>query len=102
MANRVRPIEVSAADRADLERLHRASSTPAGLSRRARAVLLMTQGLSGSGNASPGVRCGALLRHFLRSAGAWKRAGVPTTGPGVFASLAMTCGSSPRTSSTRT
>jgi transposase len=47
MANRVRPIEVSAADRADLERLQRASSTPAGLSRRARAVLLMTQGLSG-------------------------------------------------------
>jgi transposase len=47
MANRVRPIEVSAADRGDLERLQRASSTPAGLSRRARAVLLMTQGLSG-------------------------------------------------------
>jgi transposase len=47
MANRVRPIEVSAVDRGDLERLQRASSTPAGLSRRARAVLLMTQGLSG-------------------------------------------------------
>jgi transposase len=47
MANRVRPIEVSATERAELERLQRASSTPAGLSRRARAVLLMTQGLSG-------------------------------------------------------
>jgi hypothetical protein len=39
-------IEVSAADRAELERRQRASSTPAGLSRRVRAVLLMTQGLS--------------------------------------------------------
>jgi transposase len=47
MANHVRPIAVSAADRAELERLHRASSTPVGLSRRARAVLLMSQGLSG-------------------------------------------------------
>jgi transposase len=47
MANHVRPIAVSAADRAELERLQRAPSTPAGLSRRARAVLLMTQGLSG-------------------------------------------------------
>lgn len=46
MANRVRPIEVSAADRAELERLQRAPSTPSGLSRRARAVLLMTQGRS--------------------------------------------------------
>jgi transposase len=47
MANHVRPIAVNAADRAELERLQRAPSTPAGLSRRARAVLLMTQGLSG-------------------------------------------------------
>lgn len=47
MANHVRPIEVSATDRAELERLQRASSTPAGLSRRARAVLLMVQGRSG-------------------------------------------------------
>jgi transposase len=46
MANRVRPIVVSEADRHELERLCRASSTPAGLSRRARAVLLMAQGLS--------------------------------------------------------
>ena len=47
MANRVRPIAVSEADRHELERLHRAPSTPAGLSRRARAVLLMAQGMSG-------------------------------------------------------
>ena len=40
VANRVRPIAVSDADRAELDRLHRASSTPAGLSRRVRAVLL--------------------------------------------------------------
>src|SRR6267143_149378 len=47
MANHVRPIVVSPTDRAVLERLHRAPSTPAGLSRRARAVLLMAQGISG-------------------------------------------------------
>src|SRR5258708_26692704 len=47
MANRVRPMVVSAADRHHLERLYRAPSTPAGLSRRARAVLLMAQGLPG-------------------------------------------------------
>ena len=47
MANHVRPIVVSAAERAALERLQRAPSTPAGLSRRARAVLLMAQGVSG-------------------------------------------------------
>ena len=47
MANRVRPIVVSAADQAELERLYRASSTPAGLGRRVRAVLLMAHGMSG-------------------------------------------------------
>ena len=47
MANRVRPIVVSEADRHELERLHRAPSTPSGLSRRARTVLLMAQGMSG-------------------------------------------------------
>src|SRR5262249_19190168 len=47
MANHVVPIMVTAADRAELERLQRAPLTPAGLSRRARAVLLMAQGLSG-------------------------------------------------------
>src|SRR5437667_11622417 len=47
MANRVRPIMVTNEARDELERLHRAPSTPAGLSRRARAVLLMAQGMSG-------------------------------------------------------
>jgi len=47
MANRVRPVEVTEADRVELERLQRTPSTPAGLSRRARAVLLMAAGLSG-------------------------------------------------------
>jgi len=47
MANHVRPIVVTETDRAELERMQRASSTPAGLSRRARAVLLMAQGRSG-------------------------------------------------------
>src|SRR5215510_9118307 len=47
VANRVRPITLSVTDSAELERLHRASSTPAGLSRRVRAVLLMAQGVSG-------------------------------------------------------
>lgn len=47
MANHVRPIAVTEADRLVLERLQRASSTRAGLSRRARAVLLMAQGRSG-------------------------------------------------------
>src|SRR5215831_7068827 len=48
MANHVVPIIVTAADRMELERLHRASSTPAGLSRRARAILLMAHGVSGA------------------------------------------------------
>jgi transposase len=47
MANRVRPIVVSEADRQELARLCRASSTRAGLSRRARAVLLMAAGRPG-------------------------------------------------------
>ena len=47
MANRVRPIVVSAADHAELERLRRSSAARAGVSRRVRAVLLMVQGLSG-------------------------------------------------------
>ena len=47
MANRVRPITVSEADRRELERLQRAPSAPAGLTRRARAVLLMVQGMTG-------------------------------------------------------
>ncbi len=47
MANRVRPIVLSAKERAELERLRRASAAPAGLHRRARAVLLMADDLSG-------------------------------------------------------
>lgn len=47
MANHVRPIALTNDDREELERLHRASSTPAGLSRRVRAVLLMARGVSG-------------------------------------------------------
>jgi transposase len=47
VANHVRPIDLTDGDRRELERLHRASSTPAGLSRRTRAVLLMAQGVSG-------------------------------------------------------
>jgi transposase len=47
VANRVRPIVLSESDRGELERLQRAASTPAGLSRRARAVLLMAQGMAG-------------------------------------------------------
>jgi transposase len=47
MANRLRSIVVSAADRHELERLQRSPSAPAGLSRRARAVLLMAQEVPG-------------------------------------------------------
>jgi transposase len=47
MANHVRPIAVTEADRLALERLQRAPSSRAGVSRRARAVLLMAEGLSG-------------------------------------------------------
>ena len=48
MAIHLRPIRVSAADRRQLERLQRATSAPAGLVRRARAVLLMAEGLPGT------------------------------------------------------
>src|SRR2546428_14028188 len=47
MANRIRPIVVSEAERRELERLQRSPSTAAGLSRRARAVLLMAEGMPG-------------------------------------------------------
>lgn len=47
MANRARPIVLTEAARRELERLQRASSTRAGLSRRVRAVWLMAQGLAG-------------------------------------------------------
>jgi len=48
MANRLRRIQVSVADRRELERLQRATAAPAGPVRRARAVLLMAEGLSGT------------------------------------------------------
>lgn len=48
MANHVREIMVSGEARATLERLVRASTTAAGLSRRARAVLLMAEGVAGT------------------------------------------------------
>src|SRR5437773_4686496 len=47
MARRPRPIDLRDEPRRELERLVRASSTPAGLSRRARAVLLMADNVSG-------------------------------------------------------
>ena len=48
MANRTRPIDLSESDREELERLARSPSTAAGLSRRARAVLLMADHVVGT------------------------------------------------------
>ena len=48
MANRVRAIVLSAVDRQALERLQRSPKAPAGVTRRARAVLLMAQQVSGA------------------------------------------------------
>jgi transposase len=47
MANRSRDFVLAESDRAELERLQRSSTTPAGLCRRARAVLLMAGQTSG-------------------------------------------------------
>ena len=47
MANHTRPIELAPTERAELDRLVRASSAPAGLTRRARAVVLLAEGLPG-------------------------------------------------------
>jgi transposase len=47
MANHVRPIVLTAEERSELERLRRASGVPAGLHRRARAVLLMAEEVPG-------------------------------------------------------
>lgn len=46
MANTARPIVLEASEREELERLRRASSVPAGLSRRAQVVLLLADKLS--------------------------------------------------------
>lgn len=48
MANHARPIELAASERAELERLQRSSTAPAGLNRRARAVLLMADAVAGT------------------------------------------------------
>jgi transposase len=48
MANHSRPIGLGNADRAELERIQRSPTAPAGLSRRARVVLLMADNLSGA------------------------------------------------------
>src|SRR5258708_36693625 len=48
MARQPRPILPSEEDRRELERLVRGASTPAGLSRRGPAVLLMADGVSGT------------------------------------------------------
>jgi transposase len=48
VANRARPLALDAVDREELRRLQRSPSTPAGISRRARAVLLMAEGVAGT------------------------------------------------------
>ena len=48
MANHSRPIVLSPSDRRELQRLQRSSSGPSGLSRRARAVLLIADHISGA------------------------------------------------------
>lgn len=48
MANQAQPLALGEADREELQRLHRAPSTAAGLSRRARAVLLMAERVTGT------------------------------------------------------
>lgn len=48
MANHSRPIELGTADRRELERLQRSPSTASGLTRRARAVLLMADHVAGA------------------------------------------------------
>ena len=48
MANHLRPIVLGDAERAELERLLRSPSVPAGLARRARVVLLMAENVSGA------------------------------------------------------
>lgn len=48
MANHARPIDVAVSERVELERLQRSPSSPAGLSRRARAVLLMAGEIAGT------------------------------------------------------
>ncbi len=81
MANCIRPIVVNEADRRELERLQRSPSTRAGLSRRARAVLLMAQDV-------PGVETAERTGHTVsrpaapvRGAGRGRSAGPAAFGP---------------------
>src|SRR5262249_34076709 len=46
--NKSRPIVLGEADRAELERIQRSSTAPAGLSRRARVVLLLADHMTGT------------------------------------------------------
>lgn len=48
MANHSRPVVLREHDRAELERLERSPSSPAGVSRRARAVLLLSENIAGT------------------------------------------------------
>lgn len=48
MANHAQPLALGQADREELQHLQRSPSTPAGLSRRARAVLLMADAVAGT------------------------------------------------------
>ena len=74
MANRIRPIVVSEADRRELERVPRSPSAPAGFSRRARTVLLMAQGLAGVEIAErTGIHRGASQPAPSPVRGAWRR-----------------------------
>jgi len=69
MANHSRPIVLGEADRAELERLQRSTSVPAGLSRRARVVLLLADTVSGTEVARmtgyTGVQVSRLRRRFV-------------------------------------
>lgn len=48
MANHSRPVVLGEADRAELERIQRSTSAKAGISRRARVLLLLSQNVSGA------------------------------------------------------
>src|SRR5262249_9822022 len=48
MANNARPVDLAESDRRELERLQRSPTTAAGLSRRARTVLLLPEDVAGT------------------------------------------------------
>lgn len=74
MANRSRAIVLTSSDRGELERLEKTPSTPAGLSRRAQAVLLLAQGLSGVEVAK---RIGYTVVQVSRIRGRFAQEGLP-------------------------